>query len=240
MRAGRTPGIEDLFSDGPHLGSYSYEIGNPELKIEQTLGFESSMQYEKDKFFFLLNGFYNNSPNYHQYTKLGGQYVPGADWIEWGSGSTGWLYKYEMQGIKSEISGGEFQAGYKGRAIDITTDFSFVRGKNTSTNNNLAYMPPDKISFLVSTKSNKDLSASIRFKKVFEQTLISKFETQTPGYFLIDTFGSYTFRSDQGTHRLVFQLNNILDETYYNHLSKIKLIMPESGRSLSLQYRYLF
>ena len=53
-------------------------------------------------------------------------------------------------------------------------------------------------------------------------------------------FGSYTFRSDQGTHRLVFQLNNILDETYYNHLSKIKLIMPESGRSLSLQYRYLF
>ena len=240
MRAGRTPGIEDLFSDGPHLGSYSYEIGNPELEIEQTLGFESSMQYEKDKFFFLLNGFYNNSPNYHQYTKLGGQYVPGADWIEWGSGSTGWLYKYEMQGIKSEISGGEFQAGYKGRAIDITTDFSFVRGKNTLINENLAYMPPDKISFLVSTKSNKDLSASIRFKKVFDQTLISKFETQTPGYFLIDTFGSYTFRSDQGTHRLVFQLNNILDETYYNHLSKIKLIMPESGRSLSLQYRYLF
>ena len=240
MRAGRTPGIEDLFSDGPHLGSYSYEIGNPELEIEQTLGFESSMQYEKDKFFFLLNGFYNNSPNYHQYTKLGGQYVPGADWIEWGSGSTGWLYKYEMQGIKSEISGGEFQAGYKGRAIDITTDFSFVRGKNTLINENLAYMPPDKISFLVSTKSNKDLSASIRFKKVFDQTLISKFETQTPGYFLIDTFGSYTFRSDQGTHRLVFQLNNILDETYYNHLSKIKLIMPESGRSISLQYRYLF
>ena len=32
-----------------------------------------------------------------------------------------------MRGIQSEISGGEVQMGYNGRAIDVTTDFSFVR-----------------------------------------------------------------------------------------------------------------
>ena len=239
MRAGRTPGIEDLFSDGPHLGSYSYEIGNPNLDLEKTLGLESSIQYQKDKFFFLLNGFFNQSPNFHQYMKMGDGYVPGADWIEWGSGSSGWLYKYQMRGIQSEISGGEVQMGYNGRAIDVTTDFSFVRGKDISNNDHIAFMPPDKIGLLFSTKSNKHLTGSVRISKVLDQKNISEFETITPGYLLIDLFGSYTFETERGTHRLVFQVNNLRDETYYNHLSKIKSIMPESGRSVSLQYRIL-
>ena len=239
MRAGRTPGIEDLFSDGPHLGSYSYEIGNPNLDFEQTFGFENSLEYQKDKFFLLLNGFINQSSNFHQYMKMGDGYVPGADWIEWGSGSSGWLYKYQMKGIKAEISGAEVQIGYKGRTIDFTTDFSSVRGKDISNNDNIAFMPPDKIGLLISTKSNKDLTGSLRISKVLDQKKISEFETITPGYLLIDIFGSYTFGTGKGTHRLVFQVNNLLDETYYNHLSKIKSIMPESGRSISLQYRIL-
>ena len=239
MRTGRTPGIEDLFSDGPHLGSYSYEIGNPDLDFEETFGLENSMQYQKDKFFLLLNGFFNKSPNFHQYMKMGNGYIPGSDWIEWGSGSTGWLYKYQMRGVQTEISGGEVQMGYKGKTIDITTDLSFVRGKNISDNDNIAFMPPDKIGLLFSTKSNKHLTGSVRISKVLDQKNISEFETITPGYLLIDFFGSYTFGAREGTHRLVFQINNLLDETYYNHLSKIKSIMPESGRSFSLQYRVL-
>ena len=239
MRAGRTPGIEDLFSDGPHLGSYSYEIGNPDLDVEETFGLENSLKYQKDKFFLSLNGFFNKSPNFHQYIKMGNGYVPGSDWIAWGSGSTGWLYKYEMRGVQTEINGGEVQMGYKGRTVDITSDFSFVRGKNISDNDNIAFMPPDKIGFLISTKSNKDLTGSVRVSKVLEQKKISEFETVTPEYLLIDFFGSYTFGTSQGNHRLVFQINNLLDETYYNHLSKVKSIMPESGRSISLQYRIL-
>ena len=239
MRTGRTPGIEDLFSDGPHLGSYSYEIGNPDLDFEETFGLENSLQYKKDKFFLSLNGFFNKSPNFHQYIKMGNGYVPGSDWIEWGSGSTGWLYKYEMRGIQAEISGGEFQMRYEGRIVDITSDFSFVKGKNISYNDNIAFMPPDKIGLLVSTKSNNDLTGSIRVSKVLEQKMISEFETVTPGYLLIDFFGSYTFSTSQGNHRLVFQINNVLNETYYNHLSKVKTIMPEAGRNISLQYRIL-
>ncbi len=240
MKTGRSPGIEDLFSDGPHLGSYSYEIGNPNLTLEKTLGVENSIQYQKDQFFFLLNRFFNQSPNFHQYMKMGDGYVPGADWIEWGSGSSGWLYKYQMRGIKIEISGGEFQMGYKGKVINVSTDFSFVRGKDKSNNDHLAYMPPDKIGVLISTKSNKDISGSIRLSKVLDQKKISEFESVTPEYFLIDIFGSYSFGTKKGTHRLIFQLNNLLDQTYYNHLSKIKSIMPESGRNIGFQYRYLF
>ena len=39
---------------------------------------------------------------------------------------------------------------------------------------------------------------------------------------------------------LTLQLNNILDETHYNHLSKIKFIAPEPGRNLVVSYKLLF
>ena len=240
MRTGKTPDIESLYSDGPHLGSYSYEIGNPYLELEKTLGFESSLQYAKNRFSLLLNGYYNQSPSYHQYIKKGDGYKPGADWIEWGSGAAGWLYIYEMKGVKSEINGGEIQASYLGKNIDINADFSFVRGLDKTNNTNLSFMPADKFQLTLSTKESRDLTTSIRFTKGFEQSRLGEFETITPGYSLIDIYGSYSFGSSNGNHRLVFNVNNILDEEYYNHLSKIKTIMPEFGRRISLQYRYLF
>ena len=240
MRTGKTPDIESLYSDGPHLGSYSYEIGNPYLELEKTLGFESSLQYAKNRFSLLMNGYYNQSPSYHQYIKKGDGYKPGADWIEWGSGAAGWLYIYEMKGVKSEISGGEIQASYLGKNMDINADFSFVRGLDKTNNTNLSFMPADKFQLTLSTKESRDLTASIRFTEGFEQSRLGEFETITPGYSLIDIYGSYSFGSSNGNHRLIFNVNNILDEEYYNHLSKIKTIMPEFGRRISLQYRYLF
>ena len=35
-------------------------------------------------------------------------------------------------------------------------------------------------------------------------------------------------------------MNNVFNVKYYNHLSRIKDIMPEPGRSLSLQYELDF
>ena len=240
MRTGKTPDIESLYSDGPHLGSYSYEIGNPALRLEETYGFESSIEYQKEAYFFQFNTYYNQSPSYHQYLKKGAGYKPGADWIEWGSGSTGWLYIYEMKNIKSELSGGEIQAAYQGKNVDIEADFSFVRGLDKTNKTNLSFMPADKFQLTLSTKENRDLTTSVRFTRGFEQSRLGEFETTTPGYSLIDIYGSYSFGSSNGNHRLIFNVNNILDKEYYNHLSKIKTIMPDFGRRISLQYRYLF
>jgi len=37
-RAFRPPAIEELFSAGPHLATYAYEVGNPELRAEHGMG----------------------------------------------------------------------------------------------------------------------------------------------------------------------------------------------------------
>jgi iron complex outermembrane receptor protein len=39
-RAFRAPAIEELFSAGPHLATYAYEVGNPQLRDERGLGLD--------------------------------------------------------------------------------------------------------------------------------------------------------------------------------------------------------
>lgn len=240
MFAGRNPSIEDLYSDGPHLGTYAYEIGQPKLDLERSIGLESSLEYHNNKTELKVTGYHNYSPNYHISTKMGDGYVPGAGWIEWGSGSSGWLYKYQMKGLKSKIYGFETDFSHQVKTwLSIYGSISMTRGENITEQTPLAYMPPDKMS--VSTALDlKPLSVTFQLKKVFPQTRLGEFESRTDGYNLANINGSYSIHSERLTHKIIFQLDNVFDATYYNHLSRIKRIMPEKGRNIGLQYRIVF
>jgi len=236
----RAPGIEDMFSDGPHLGSYSYEIGEPTLDLELTQGMEMSIGYEKNKFKSTLTSYSNYSPNFHLSSKIGDGYVPGSDWIEWGSGSSGWLYKYKMRGLKARIYGVEFDVSYKADFATISADYSSVFGNNISKDIPLPYIPPSKTRIKLTYNKMKNFTPTIQIIKASSQSRLGEFEQPTDGYTLVDLYGSYNLNLGNGSHKIIFQFDNIYDEVHYNHLSKIKLIMPEMGRSISIQYRFLF
>ena len=240
MIAGRTPDLDELYSDGPHLGTYSYEIGQPKLDLERTVSVEGSLEYNTSKSQMRFTGFHNFSPNYHISTAQGTGYEPGADWIEWGSGSSGWLYKYQMKGLRARIYGWESDLSYRlNKWTFLGSSISVTRGENLSQDRPLEYMPPDKLQLSTEFKFNP-LSVALNLKKVFPQTRLGEFETRTDGFSILDINSSYTFYSSNISHKFIFQLNNIFDQVYYNHLSRIKSIMPEEGRSLNIQYRMVF
>ena len=100
-------------------------------------------------------------------------------------------------------------------------------------------MPPDKIQLL--TEFNfKPLDIGFNIKKVFPQKRLGQFETKTNGYAVLDITGSYTVRSSKLSHKFIFQIDNIFNEVYYNHLSRIKSVMPEKRQSINIQYRLAF
>ena len=122
MHTMRPPRVEELYSDGPHLGTYAYEIGNTDLEVEKIYGIENSIDFNGDLFDFSFITFYNYSPYYYEMAQMGscpealgwnplsGTSHPcaGADFIDWGSGEFGFLYKYKTRGSKAEIKGIEF------------------------------------------------------------------------------------------------------------------------------------
>tara|TARA_B100000029_G_scaffold472413_1_gene512914 strand:+ start:51 stop:593 length:543 start_codon:yes stop_codon:yes gene_type:complete len=158
----------------------------------------------------------------------------GADFIEWGSGSTGWLYKYQIEATKAILKGLEFRLVYNFKRLKVIYDFSLVRGDNMIDKTPLPYINPDK-HILMINYGNEITKNTIRFSKVEAQNRLGEFETYTPSSFLVDYIFSYKKRNQN----ISIQINNIFNEKYYNHLSRIKSIMPEPGRNISLNYKFI-
>ena len=243
----RAPRVEELYSDGPHLGTYSYEIGNPNLEVERIYGIENSLSFNNNPFKISLVTFYNYSPYYYEMAKMGdceealewdpmsGTSHPcaGADFIDWGSGEFGFLYKYNSRGSKATIKGLEIDLEYKLKEdLKLNYNFSFVDGENKTINQPLSYMNPTKQILSFNYIKNK-INYKIRFSKIHAQDKLGEFETYTPGSFLTDFIFSYNNKGND----IVLQLNNIFDIEYYNHLSRIKNIAPEPGRSVNFIYK---
>ena len=245
MNTMKAPKLEELYSDGPHLGSYSYEIGEPNLQLEKIYGIESSIGYNVNSLNISLTTFYNYSPYYYQMNKMGeceeefviGESHPcaGADFIEWGSGPSGWLIKYQTEGVKSIIKGLEFNLSYDYQNFMITYDFSLVRGDNLTNGLPLSYINPDK-HILILKYQKKTMNYKFRLLKIHSQNRLGEFENYTPSAFLVDFILGYSKKNKN----ISIQFNNILNEEYYNHLSKLKSIAPEAGSNIVLNYKIFF
>ena len=235
----RAPRIEDLYSDGPHLGTYSYEIGEPNLEQENTIGFENTTSFVRDSYELKLTSYINYSNNFHVLQREGDGYEPGATWIEWGSGSAGWLYKYKLYGKETLIQGLEPSIRLNLKYFDLLGNASICRGLDLENEKPLAYIPPDLIRIQLE-KRVLFLNNTLETILVSDQNKLGEFEYPTEGYKLLNYNCSYTFSKNENIHQIIFQVTNILNETYYNHLSKIKMIMPEPGRGINLRYKINF
>ena len=164
----------------------------------------------------------------------------GSNFIEWGGGSSGWLYKYQMDGYRVLIYGLESELKYElTNSINLYGSISTIRGENLSSNIPLAYMPPDKYLFSTELDLNP-LSAIVTLRKVSPQERLGEFEIKTDGYFVANISGAYMLHSSNLKHKIIFSVDNIFNQKYYNHLSRIKTIMPEKGRNIGIQYRLVF
>ena len=73
MRTVRIPGVEELFTEGPHLPAYSFEVGNPNIGEEVGLGVEWNLRYATDRF-AIQNAWYVNTFSNYLYPRNTGEF----------------------------------------------------------------------------------------------------------------------------------------------------------------------
>jgi len=232
MKTFRAPGIEELFSDGPHLAVYSYEIGNVELEPEDGYGTELFIKYADDRFRLNLALFRNQIQNYLIPTHSGEK--------EWGSGAAGWLWIYQYMGHDVVMDGAEIQIGGEVLPqVHLQLNMSYVNGTIQTNGRPLERVPPLNGKFVISyTPAPLHLYVASRFSG--SQTRLGEFEEPTDGYLVYD-IGSYlNFSWWHLENMVVFEIENILDTAYREHLSRIKSVMPEPGRNVKLLYKLNF
>ena len=232
MKTFRAPGIEELFSDGPHLAVYSYEVGNAELEPENGYGTELFAKYADDRFRLSLTLFRNQIQNYLIPTNSGEK--------EWGSGAAGWLWIYQYMGHDVVMDGAEIQIGGEVLSrVHLQLNMSYVNGMIQTDGRPLERIPPLNGKVVLSyMPSPFHFHVTSRFSG--SQTRLGEFEEPTDGYLVYDIGGYLNFSWWQLENMVVFEIENFLDTAYREHLSRIKSVMPEPGRNVKFLYKLNF
>lgn len=227
-KSSRVPTIEELFSDGPHLAAYSYEIGNPNLKDENGFGAELFAYHKSQNVFAMVTGFYNDLSYYITPRNTGR--------INFAT----LLPIYQTEGIGARMYGAEAQGEWKlTKQISLNSSVSYTRGEIKSSNNPLPQIPPMK-GFIEMKYGHKNFSFGVNSEMAARQNRVDEFESPTAGYLIFGAFGQYSLTTGNVIHNLSVNIDNLTNRIYRNHLSRIKSIIPEAGTNLRVTYKLFY
>jgi iron complex outermembrane receptor protein len=222
----RIPTLEELYSLGPHLASYSFDIGNQDLSIEQSVNSELFASH----IFKVSKVNIENSINLYNYYFF--NFITPRNTGEMDLIRTR-LPIFENQGMKANLSGFEYQITASYDKFHFKNLVQYTHGINLDDNIPLPMIAPLKniLEFKYKTQQY-DIAIITEFANT--QNRIDKFETITENYTLFNIKSNYYFYLFGFQNQLVFNIRNIFNSTYRNHLSRIKDIMPEPGRNVSI------
>lgn len=227
-RSSRIPTIEELYSEGPHLAAYSYEVGNPDLEAENGIGTEIFIYHQFEKLNFNLNFFYNDINNFIIPRKTGE------------TNYQTFLPIYQTSGVGARLYGADGRIEWKISPIySITVSGTYTVGKFKSGGNNLPQIPPLK-SFVGIQYSRNNFIFGINTELAVPQNNVDQFEEATSGYAILNTSAQYSINTGLAVHNFTFNIDNVLNKEYRNHLSRLKSVLPEAGINFRLTYKLYF
>ncbi len=227
-RSQRVPTIEELYNDGPHLAAYTFEVGNVNLEAETSLGFEVFFHYLQPGLNFVLSGYWNEFDIYIAPRNTGeinfAQLLP----------------IYAADGVAARFLGLEMHLGWRlNTRLNLELNGSYVRGENRDEHLPLPEMPPLK--FVGSTTYEHPwLTVGGTAEFVAGQERVDIFEEPTDGYIVFSVYAQRDINTDHTRHSIILSLDNLFNTEYRNHLSRIRSVMPETGRSIKAHYKMSF
>ncbi len=227
----RPPTSLELFSGGPHLAAYSYEIGNPEAGSERAFSLELPIKLAHPHTRAELNFFHTW---YHDYLfpSFTGQL----------SSRRADLYEYRIMSRDARMCGAEFSYHGDLAAYELDASLSYVRGTLVD-GGPLPEMPP--LSGLLGVHHNQqcwrygvEAWAALPQERVYlaeDPEAIP--EARTAGWLRLDADLAWTLPLHDGLQRIQLRVENLLDQEYRQHLSRIRSVMPEAGRTFRLVWK---
>lgn len=227
----RSGNLAELSSNGLHEGTFRFEIGDPNLKIEKNICLDLSATFKTSWINFASSVYCNRFLNYIYLAPSGNEYIGFQ------------VYNYLQQ--NATLKGIELTSDVclkKSPSINWITSYSYVEGALDNGN----YLP-----FISAPKVKSDLKLSYRNSNKIEMVYLKPgityvdaqnkpgdFETTTPAYYLVNASAGITIKSLKKMIEISISGNNLLNKTYYDHLSRFKYFgIYNIGRNISLNLK---
>ena len=232
-RSFRAPALEELYNNGPHIGTITFEIGNQDLENETSDGFDFSLRHQSGRFRFSADAFYYNIDNF---VFLAYQDVDGDGEVDIEDGLP--VGRYE-QG-KARYVGAEFNGEVKFTDnLGAFASFDVVRARLVDADLDLPRIPPARGRVGLDIRY-KGLNVRPEAAFASRQDKVYPLEVPTAGYGIFNVAGSYTIGRQHSAHIFSFNAYNLTDKLYRNHVSFIKELVPEIGRGIRVGYTIRF
>jgi len=228
-RAFRTPTVEELFSNAPHPGNGTFDVGDPNLENETSLGMDLFVRYSSRKWSFEAAGFANRIDNFVKFTPTG-EVDERSD-----------LPVFEYSPADALLTGFEFTSAVQlGNRWTSSVIVDFVRGRERGENQDpLPFMPPLRTTLELNYDQG-DWWAESKLRIVDSQNRVAPGEDNTSGYALLGLKAGYRFEAF-GDQSVMLRLDNVFNEKYRDHLTRIEdRNNPMPGRNANLVWQWSF
>ncbi|MEZ0495514.1 TonB-dependent receptor [Sphingomonas sp. IW22] len=226
-RTERAPSAEELFATGPHAGTQSYEVGNPDFTKEKSWGLEGTLRGSAAGVSFAVAGFYNWFDDYI-YQSPTGEEIDELPVFQYAQANA------RVWGFEAEARANLATVGGYTLSVDGLADY--VRTTITSVGP-APRIPP--LRMLGGVEANADrLTGRVEVEHVFDQDRVSTFELPTEGYTMVNaSIGIRPFGPGNATS-LTVSANNIFDVEARRHASFLKDFAPLAGRDIRATLRF--
>jgi len=230
----RAPNLAELSSNGLHEGVYRYEIGDPNLKTEQNINTDLSLEADKKWLFLSVAGFHNRFLDYVYLAPTAETFYSFP------------VFRYRQQNARLYGAEGYFTiAPGSLQGWQWKETYSLTRG-TLDNGGNMPFIPAAKLASAIrwEKKLNGTVSylfAEPEFVYVFNQDLPAQFETATQNYYLLNFSSGLTVSRPAGNWKLGLAGTNLTNRVYYDHLSRLKYYgLYNTGLNFAISIRKEF
>ena len=228
-RVERAPSAEELFSNGPHIATQAFEIGDPDLVPESAWGLEGFVRGKVGtaEFSFAVFQQWFNDYIYLSETGLEEDELPVFVYLQQDA---------DYFGIEGEVAVPIFDNGDFGLIADVSGSYIDA---DLGDGTNVPRIPPLSLLGALELQSNAfDVRGEVQW--FAEQDAVAAFETPTDSFTLVNALVSW--RPLPGNQNVTLQLaaDNLFDVTGRRHASFTKDFVPLAGRNIRASVRLSF
>ncbi|GAB5560916.1 MAG: TonB-dependent receptor [Synoicihabitans sp.] len=226
----RLPIAQELFADGPHIGTNAYEVGDAGLDNERSLGFDIGLHHQTEWLSTSVTAFANDFDGYIYENPTGAE--------EDG------LIVYEFTQRDARFYGAEFEGmlhvlqsdhGH----LDLTFGMDFVHAKNRSESIHLPRIAPWRWrTGFTWHRGPWRAGSEVVFAEGADR--LAPGELRTDAYELVSAYAGYRFIAGATTWDLLLRGSNLTDSEARLHTSFLKDIAPLPGRNITASVRMSF
>ena len=228
----RAPVAEELYANGPHLTTNSFERGNTSLNNESAINFSATLQYQDERWSASITTYQTEFSDFI-YQQATGEQLDDLPVFAYQQNDATFL------GADVELAAKLFQQSNK--PILLKALFDFVDAEvDVSGNQHLPRTPPSRYGLGLEAEWGR-FSGSIDYLRVDEQLDTAASELATDAYNDLSAYAEFKHTlTDTASLTGFLQGKNLTNDEQRVHTSFIKDLAPAPARTIEVGFRLAF